>query len=97
MVDYIGIEEVRRLVRTTGTGEFIARLAQAIEDDYRRWGDFEKCARLASHSPVGVIELMPITDGRMYSFKYVNGHPRNTAAGLLTVTAFGVLADVDTG
>ncbi|MBC7548103.1 MAG: ornithine cyclodeaminase, partial [Polaromonas sp.] len=31
------------------------------------------------------------------SFKYVNGHPKNTEAGLLTVTAFGVLADVDTG
>ena len=34
---------------------------------------------------------------RLYSFKYVNGHPKNTAAGLLTVTAFGVLADVATG
>jgi len=44
-----------------------------------------------------VIELMPTSDGRMYSFKYVNGHPKNTEAGLLTVTAFGVLADVDTG
>jgi ornithine cyclodeaminase len=44
-----------------------------------------------------VIELMPASDGRLYAFKYVNGHPKNTAAGLLTVTAFGVLADVDTG
>ena len=40
---------------------------------------------------------MPTSDGRLYSFKYVNGHPKNTAAGLLTVTAFGVLADVQTG
>jgi ornithine cyclodeaminase len=40
---------------------------------------------------------MPTSDGRLYSFKYVNGHPRNTAAGLLTVTAFGVLSDVATG
>jgi ornithine cyclodeaminase len=40
---------------------------------------------------------MPTSDGRLYSFKYVNGHPKNTAEGLLTVTAFGVLADVDTG
>jgi ornithine cyclodeaminase len=97
MVDYIGISDIRRLVRSLGTGEFIERLAGEIESDYRRWGEFEKSARLASHSPVGVIELMPITDGRLYSFKYVNGHPKNTAAGLLTVTAFGVLADVDTG
>jgi len=97
MVDYIGIEDIRRLVETLGTGEFIARLAQEIEDDYRRWDEFEKCPRLANHSPVGVIELMPITDGRQYTFKYVNGHPQNTARGLLTVTAFGVLADVETG
>jgi ornithine cyclodeaminase len=97
MVDYIGVSEIRRLIQSIGAGEFIARLAGEIEADYRRWGEFEKCARLASHSAVGVIELMPITDGRLYSFKYVNGHPKNTAAGLLTVTAFGVLADVETG
>jgi ornithine cyclodeaminase len=97
MVDYIGVSDIQRIVQTTGTGEFIERLAREIEADYRRWSEFEKSARLASHSPVGVIELMPTSDGRLYSFKYVNGHPKNTAAGLLTVTAFGVLADVDTG
>jgi ornithine cyclodeaminase len=97
MVDYIGVSDIQRLVHKVGTGEFIERLAREIEADYRRWSEFEKSARLASHSPVGVIELMPTSDGRLYSFKYVNGHPKNTAAGLLTVTAFGVLADVDTG
>jgi ornithine cyclodeaminase len=40
---------------------------------------------------------MPISDAQRYSFKYVNGHPKNTAKGLLTVSAFGILADVDTG
>jgi len=97
MVDYIGVSDIQRLVNGIGTGEFIERLAREIEADYRRWSEFEKSTRLASHSPVGVIELMPTSDGRLYSFKYVNGHPKNTAAGLLTVTAFGVLADVDTG
>ena len=97
MVDYIGVSDIQRLVNGIGTGEFIERLAREIEADYRRWSEFEKSARLASHSPVGVIELMPTSDGRLYSFKYVNGHPKNTAAGLLTVTACGVLADVDTG
>jgi ornithine cyclodeaminase len=76
---------------------FIERLAWEIEADYARWAEFEKSARVASHSALGVIELMPTSDGRLYSFKYVNGHPKNTAAGLLTVTAFGVLADVQTG
>ena len=97
MVDYIGVADVARLVQSLGPGEFIERLAAEILADYRRWPEFEKSARLASHSKVGVIELMPTSDGRLYSFKYVNGHPKNTAQGLLTVTAFGVLADVETG
>ena len=97
MVDYIGVSDIQRLVQKLGAGVFMERLANEIEADYRRWSEFEKSARLASHSEVGVIELMPTSDGRLYSFKYVNGHPKNTAAGLLTVTAFGVLADVDTG
>ena len=97
MVDYIGVADIRRIVNALGPAAFIARLAGEIAADFRRWPEFEKSARLASHSPVGVIELMPATDGKLYSFKYVTGHPKNTAEGLLTVTAFGVLADVDTG
>ena len=97
MVNYIGTERLRALVSRIGVGRFIEELAQEIAADYRRWDEFEKSARHASHSSTGVIELMPTTDGRLYSFKYVNGHPKNTAQGLLTVTAFGVLADVATG
>src|SRR6202166_3423113 len=97
MVDYIGTARLRQLVARKGTGRFIEELAGEIEADYLRWNEFEKSARLASHASGGVIELMPTSDGKLYSFKYVNGHPKNTAKGLLTVTAFGVLADVSTG
>jgi ornithine cyclodeaminase len=97
MVDYTGIERVQELVNRSGTAAFIEALASEIEADYRRWNEFDKSPRHAAHSAVGVIELMPITDGTLYSFKYVNGHPKNTAEGLLTVTAFGVLAEVATG
>ena len=97
MVDYIGLERVQELVARLGAARFIEGLASEIEADYRRWRDFDKSPRHATHSPVGVIELMPISDGSLYSFKYVNGHPKNTSQGLLTVTAFGVLADVATG
>jgi len=97
MVTYIGVSDIQRLVQAVGPAEFMAQLAAEIEADYSRWPEFENSPRLASHSPVGVIELMPATDGRLYSFKYVNGHPKNTSEGLLTVMAFGVLADVDTG
>jgi ornithine cyclodeaminase len=72
-------------------------LAEAIEADFRRWPLFDKTPRVASHSDVGVIELMPTSDGETYGFKYVNGHPSNMKKGLQTVTAFGLLADVATG
>ncbi|HEX4240039.1 MAG TPA: ornithine cyclodeaminase [Steroidobacteraceae bacterium] len=97
MVSYIGTTRLAELIARIGAARFIEELAAEIEADYRRWSEFEKSARLASHSEVGVIELMPTSDGKLYSFKYVNGHPKNTARGLLTVTAFGVLADVATG
>jgi ornithine cyclodeaminase len=97
MVDYIGTARLRELVAGIGPARFIEELAGDIDADYRRWSEFEKSARHACHSAGGVIELMPTSDGRLYSFKYVNGHPKNTARGLLTVTAFGVLADVATG
>jgi len=97
MVAYIGTARVQELVARIGAANFIEALAGEIDADYRRWSEFDKSPRHAAHSANGVIELMPTSDGRLYSFKYVNGHPKNTARGLLTVTAFGVLADVATG
>ena len=96
MVDYIGVERIQALMARVGVARLLTGLAKEIEADFLRWSEFEKSARHAIHSNVGVIELMPTADGKLYSFKYVNGHPKNTAEGLLTVTAFGVLADVAT-
>ena len=97
MVRYVGVKDATGLVASKGIERFIVGLAQYIEDDFRRWPKFEKSARIASHSSDGVIELMPASDGELYGFKYVNGHPINTRRGLSTVTAFGVLSDVRTG
>ncbi len=94
---YVGVDNMVRLVRAVGVEAYLTGLAGYIEEDFRRWAEFEKTPRVASHSRDGVIELMPTSDGALYGFKYVNGHPKNTRAGLQTVTAFGVLADVDTG
>ncbi len=69
----------RNCVARRGAARFIEELAREIEADFLRWDAFDKSARHASHSPVGVIELMPASDGRLYAFKYVNGHPKNTA------------------
>ncbi|MGL5448632.1 MAG: ornithine cyclodeaminase [Rhabdaerophilum sp.] len=97
MVQYIGSQDIAALLEKQGIGDFIRQLCDYLRADFRRWEVFEKSARLASHSATGVIELMPTSDGALYAFKYVNGHPVNTEAGKLTVTAFGVLADVATG
>jgi ornithine cyclodeaminase len=94
---YISAPTMVRLVQTVGVAQSIRDIAQRIRVDFCRWSDFDKTARVANHSDVGVIELMPIADAERYSFKYVNGHPKNTRDGLPTVMAFGVLADVHTG
>src|SRR5664279_2267146 len=96
-IRYVGIGEMCQLVQSSGVEATLSSLARYIRDDYVRWNDFGKSTRLASHSRNGVIELMPISDDILYSFKFVNGHPNNTATGRQTVVAFGVLADVATG
>ena len=97
LVPFISVENMMRFVLHTGVERLLVELAAEIEADFRRWELFDKTPRVASHSSVGVIELMPTSDGAYYGFKYVNGHPKNMQAGLQTVTAFGVLADVATG
>ncbi len=97
LVPFVSVDNMMRLVHHIGIEEMLIGLADYIEDDFKRWELFDKTPRVASHSDVGVIELMPTSDGEAYGFKYVNGHPKNTREGLQTVTAFGLLADVDTG
>lgn len=97
VVPFVSVDSMMKLVLTVGVEKFLTELAGYIEEDFLRWESFDKTPRIASHSSEGVIELMPTSDGKMYGFKYVNGHPKNTREGLQTVTAFGVLADVGSG
>ncbi|MBU9696353.1 ornithine cyclodeaminase [Rhodobacteraceae bacterium HSP-20] len=97
LVPFVSVDRMMKLVHRIGVEPMLADLAAAIEADFLRWAQFDKTPRIASHSDVGVIELMPTSDGRTYGFKYVNGHPSNMKRGLQTVTAFGLLADVETG
>lgn len=94
---YVSAPAMAQLIQQHGVQQCISDIAHNIREDFLRWQDFDKSARVANHSQDGVIELMPIADNKLYSFKYVNGHPKNTHQGLPTVMAFGVLADVDTG
>ncbi|MBT8152426.1 ornithine cyclodeaminase [Epibacterium ulvae] len=97
LVPFVSVDNMMQLIHHIGLETMLTGLATYIEDDFKRWESFDKTPRVASHSDVGVIELMPTSDGEAYGFKYVNGHPKNTSEGLQTVTAFGLLADVYTG
>ena len=97
MTLFIDVDAAARLFSTLGIRRAIREMAAYIKADYARWTQFDKSPRTANHSADGVIELMPTDDGQQYSFKYVNGHPDNGRRNLLTVMAFGLLADVRSG
>lgn len=94
---FINPTDVAYIVAHHGLPHCLHALADTLQADFLRWPEFDKSARVPCYSPGGVIELMPIADAQTYTFKYVNGHPQNTAHGLPTVMAFGLLADVNTG
>lgn len=97
MTRFVDVGNMVRWIRDQGPIGIIAGMVEYLESDFRRWETFDKTPRVASHTPFGVIELMPTSDMETYGFKYVNGHPSNPARGFQTVTAFGVLADVHNG
>jgi len=97
MTEFVGVGSMSRWIADRGPAAIMRGMVDYLEDDYRRWPQFDKIERIASHTPWGVIELMPISDPELYAFKYVNGHPSNPLRGYQTVTAFGVLANVHNG
>ena len=77
LVPFVSVDKMMKLVLHLGIERVMRDLVAEIEADFRRWPLFDKTPRIASHSEVGVIELMPTSDGETYGFKYVNGHPSN--------------------
>lgn len=96
-VPFVSVKAMANLINKLGIENMLAMLTQRLERDFARWEEFDKSPRYASHSSDGVVELMPVSDGKMFSCKYVNGHPKNKLKGLQTVAAFGILADVESG
>jgi len=97
MVRFVNVHHLARWAGDAGLESLLQELTVEMAAQFRRWPQFDKTPRVASHSTHGVIELMPTSDGVTYGFKFVNGHPINSTRGLQTVTAFGALADVETG
>lgn len=96
-VKYVGVGHTTALIREIGIKTVLTELAAYLEEDFARWEEFDKSPRYAYHDPKGVLELMPVSDGGLFSYKYVNGHPPNFKKGLMTVVAYGMLAEVETG
>src|SRR5579885_2540776 len=97
MTKIITIPDLEKLIAKHGIEAFYRDLLRYLREDFARWDKFHKSPRVAAHVPKGVVELMPIWDDRYFSYKYVNGHPKNPATGHLTVVAFGCLSDLETG
>ena len=97
MTRFVDVPTLSKLAHEIGIPEFIGDLADEIQRNFVRWEEFDKTSRLGAHNDLGVCELMPTADAQYYGFKYVNGHPGNTAIDMPTVAAFGALADMNTG
>lgn len=93
----IDIASLQALVKKIGLQPFMQAVIAQMEQDFARWPEFEKSPRHAIYYPQGVIELMPISDQHTYSFKYINGHPVNTAEGKLSIVGIGMLANTVDG
>ena len=91
------ISHVRELLRRRGLEGFLKDLNGVLREDFAAWQSFKKSPRVAHHVEEGVVELMPISNGSLFAFKYVNGHPGNTKKGKLCVCAYGALSRMDDG
>lgn len=93
----IEIQHVQQLINSMGLKSFFKALIKNLQQDFKNWTNFDKSPRHAIYVDKGVIELMPISDKKLYSFKYVNGHPENIKKHKPTIFACGLLASVATG
>lgn len=92
------IDDIKQIINQIGFKQYFLKLMDTIEEDYKNWDNFDKVPRVATHVDGGVIELMPISNRQIYTFKYVNGHPKNPLeSNKLTVMATGQLSLVKTG
>lgn len=94
---YLDVQSIKELVSKLGLISILKSMTEQLRTDFSRWDNFEKSPRTANHNPLGVIELMPISDRELYSFKFVNGHPKNPDIGIPTIMAFGALSSMSNG
>ena len=94
---FLDVQSIINLIKKLDIINIIKGVANEIEQDYLNWTNFQKSSRTINNIEEGVIELMPISNDNKYSFKYVNGHPKNINYNLPTIMGFGMLSDMKTG
>ena len=50
MVPFVSVDNMMKIINTIGPGKMIAEIAEYVEDDFKRWENFDKTPRVASHS-----------------------------------------------
>lgn len=68
LVPFVSVDHMMQLIHHVGLPAMLRGICDRIEADFRRWPDFDKTPRVASHSDVGVIGLMPTSGGDVYGF-----------------------------
>lgn len=93
----VTVQDIAAIVKEHGFDKVMLDLVKYIKEDFSRWNEFDKSPRHAIHVDGGVIELMPVADKKYYTYKYVNGHPKNPLLGKPTIVATGQLSQVSDG
>ncbi len=60
----ITVQDINKIIKQHGFNNFMMDLMNTLKSDFNRWNEFEKSPRHAVHVDGGVIELMPVADGR---------------------------------
>ena len=97
MVRVLDVKMLAELIHAHGIENTLSDMMKQLEKDFTNWENFQNIPRPAFHVPDGVLELMPTCDDTRFSFKCVNGHPKNPETGKQTVVATGQLNRVSDG
>ena len=91
----VGMDAVQTLIEKVTLSRFYQLLIKYIEEDFRKWVDFQKQPRVSQHHQNGILELMPILNSTFYANKYVCTYPNNRDN--YTVLGQGLWVDAQTG
>ena len=58
-VEFVDVAAMAQWIQKDGVGNIIAGMVDFLEEDFKKWQSFDKIPRVESHTPFGVIELMP--------------------------------------